>query len=154
MSVAGARKKYIEHEKKRVQNMTDDILETRYGRMKDPEKIRAFHQVLTETKRNEYLRRRIERDHPKMGLKQTKLSDIADVKNEWVVFRENPEHGFNHEYITFTLPAAFGEGVTPYLLVSKASPMRVHNETVQHSTDIARQLWDKLMKDGWRLETL
>ena len=79
---------------------------------------------------------------------------FKDVKNEWVVFRENEDHGFNHEYITFTQPLIVAEGVTPYLLVSKASPMRVHNETVQYSTQSARQLWAHLMKEGWRQEVL
>jgi len=84
--------------------------------------------------------------------RKKKMRCFKDVKNEWVVFRENEDHGFNHEYITFTQPLIVAEGVTPYLLVSKASPMRVHNETVQYSTQSARQLWAHLMVEGWRQE--
>jgi hypothetical protein len=132
----------------RVQQMTDRQLSTRYGKMSDKKKIEAFYSVLKDEKRNDVLQQRIAQDYPEFA-----SVDIADVANEWVVFRENEEHGFNHEYITFTQPAAFGNGVTPYLLVSEPSPMRIPNESVQHSTESARELWDSLMKDGWRIES-
>ena len=145
MSVKDRLKK---HEKNRVDTMTEQQLITRYGKMSDMQKIEALYGVLKHRNgQHDRLQQLIEQDYP-----QFTSVDIADVANEWVVFRENEEHGFNHEYITFTQPSAFGEGVTPYLLVSEASPMRVPNTSVQHSTDSARQLWDKLMKDGWRRE--
>ena len=140
---------YRKHEQKRVDSMTEKELLTRYGKMTDMQKIEALHDVLKNSSGtgNDMLQTLIEQDYP-----QFTSVDIADVENEWVLFRENEEHGHNHEYITFTQPSAFADGVTPYLLVSEPSPMRVPNETVQHSTKSSRQLWDELIQDGWRLE--
>jgi len=137
------------HEQDRVNTMTERQLITRYGKMTDLKKIKALFEVLRTRNNHDRLQRLIEQDHPEFT-----IVPFTTVATEWVVFRENENHGFNHEYITFTQPACFGAGVTPYLLVSKASPMRVHNETVQHSTQSARQLWAHLMKEGWRQEVL
>ena len=135
------------HEQKRVDTMTERQLITRYGKMTDMQKIESLYDVLkSHSVRHPMLQQLIEQDHPQFTATWIRA-------NEWVVFRENEDHGFNHEYITFTRPSAFGNGVTPYLLVSEASPMRVPNLSVQHSTDSARQLWDSLMSEGWRLET-
>ena len=114
--------------------------------MNNREKIEAFHQALKDENRNERLRKRIESDHPEMALGDAKV----EHENEWVLFRENENHGFNHEYITFTQTRL---DLIPCLLVSEPSPMRVHTDTVRHSTESARQLWDQLIKDGWRLES-
>jgi len=137
----------LEHEKNRVKGMQDGQLDTRYGKMNNREKIEAFHQALKDENRNERLRKRIESDYPEMALGDAKV----EHENEWVLFRENENHGFNHEYITFTQTKC-SAGLLPCLLVSEPSPMRVHADTVQHSTESARQLWDQLIKDGWRLE--
>ena len=141
-------KDYKAHEQKRVNTMTERQLITRYGKMTDLKKIKPLLEVLRSCNTHDRLRQLIEQDHPELT-----IVNIGDVKNEWVVFRENEEHGFNHEYITFTQPMVDNRA-TQYLLVSKASPMRVHNETVQHSTQNARQLWAHLMKEGWRQEVL
>ncbi len=136
----------LEHEKNRVKGMHDRQLDTRYGKMNNREKIEAFHQALKDENRNERLRKRIESDHPEMALGDAKI----EHENEWVLFRENENHGYNHEYITFTQTRL---DLIPCLLVSEPSPMRVHTDTVRHSTESARQLWDQLIKDGWRLES-
>jgi len=142
------KKDYKAHEQKRVDTMTERQLITRYGKMSDLQKIKALYEVLKRTVgKHDRLMQLIEQDYPEFT-----IVDINDVESEWVVFRENEDHGHNHEYITFTQPSSFGAGVIPYLFVSKPSPMRVHNETVQHSTERAREYWNELMKEGWRLE--
>ena len=132
---------YYDHELNRVETMSEDQLYTRYGKMSDMRKIEAFHKVLMDSNLYPSLQMTIEGDHPHLVVRR-------GVPQEWVLFREVPEHGHNHEYVTFVLP----EGVENYLLVSGPSPMRVPKETVQYAIEDARVMWDRLIKEGWRLE--
>ena len=132
---------YYNHELNRVQSMSEDQLHTRYKKMSDMKKIEALHKVLVDTDMCPSLQMAIEGDH-------SYLTPPSGKSQEWVLFREVPEHGHNHEYVTFVLP----DGVTGYLLVSGPSPMRVPKETVQYAIEDARVMWDKLIKEGWRLE--
>ena len=134
---------YYDHELNRVQSMTENQLYTRYGKMSDTRKIEALHKVLMDTNLYPSLQMTIEGDHPH-------LTPPSGKSQEWMLFREVPEQwgGQNHEYVTFVLP----EGVENYLLVSGPSPIRVPKETVQYAIEDARVMWDRLIKEGWRLE--
>ena len=131
---------YYNHELNRVQSMTENQLHTRYKKMSDTRKIEALHKVLMDTNLYPSLQMAIEGDHPKLA--------EMDSSKEWVLFREAPSWNGDHEYVTFVLP----EGVENYLLVSGPSPMRVPKETVQYAIEDARVMWDRLIKEGWRLE--
>ena len=132
---------YYDHELNRVQSMTENQLHTRYRKMSDTRKIEALHKVLMDTNQYPSLQMTIEGDHPHLVVR------LPHPPQEWVLFRAS-ELGTKYEYVTFVLP----EGVENYLLVSGPSPMRVPKETVQYAIEDARVMWDKLIKEGWRLE--
>ena len=87
-----ANKKLYKHEQDRVKDMTDDQLETRYGRMTKQDKIQAFYEALTDENRAPKLRKKMEGNNGISGKGVTKSYSGRSRPKAVYALRSSTEH--------------------------------------------------------------
>lgn len=130
----------LNHERARVNTMTDDQLIIRYGKMTKIDKIEALHTVLVETNRCPAVRNSIELKHPHL------------IQPGAVPTNTSTEHWIKKSDQMMSFTEMFGDKkirVRTYKFDGATVSGLVNDGEL--GVDEARSVWCYMIKDGWEI---